>query len=54
MIKGFHFDIQAAIGFNLKTKRTTQEHSVIPNLLNPEFKQGIPGEILLTDIIYIR
>jgi putative transposase len=33
--------------------RATQEHRVVPNLLNREFKQGIPGKVLLTDITYL-
>jgi len=33
--------------------KATKEHSVVPNLLNREFKQGIPGKILLTDITYL-
>jgi putative transposase len=38
--------------FPIKLK-ATQEHSVLPNLLNREFKQGIPGKVLLTDITYL-
>ncbi|WP_241657913.1 IS3 family transposase [Anaerobacillus alkaliphilus] len=33
--------------------KATQEHRVLPNLLNREFKQGVPGKILLTDITYL-
>ena len=33
--------------------KATQEHTVVPNLLNREFKQGIPGKVLLTDITYL-
>jgi len=33
--------------------KATQEHSVLPNLLNRNFKQGIPGKALLTDITYL-
>ncbi len=33
--------------------KATQEHTVLPNLLNPEFKQAIPGKVLLTDITYL-
>jgi putative transposase len=33
--------------------KATQEHSVLPNLLNRNFKQGIPGKVLLTDITYL-
>ncbi|MGI8387829.1 IS3 family transposase [Robertmurraya sp. P23] len=35
-----------------KMLKATQEHSVQPNLLNREFKQDIPGKVLLTDITY--
>ncbi len=33
--------------------KATQEHRVSPNLLNREFKQNIPGKVLLTDITYL-
>lgn len=33
--------------------KATKEHSVLPNLLNREFKQNIPGKVLLTDITYL-
>lgn len=33
--------------------KATQEHRVVPNLLERNFKQGIPGKVLLTDITYI-
>lgn len=33
--------------------KATQEHRVVPNLLKREFKQGIPGKVLLTDITYL-
>jgi transposase InsO family protein len=33
--------------------KATHEHRVVPNLLNREFKQGIPGKVLLTDITYL-
>lgn len=36
-----------------KMLKATQEHSVLPNLLNREFKQDIPGKVLLTDITYL-
>ena len=36
-----------------KMLKATQEHSVLPNLLNREFKQAIPGKVLLTDITYL-
>ncbi|CED93475.1 Transposase [Romboutsia ilealis] len=34
--------------------KATKEHTIVPNLLNREFKQGIPGKVLLTDITYLR
>ncbi|WP_066371437.1 IS3 family transposase [Neobacillus fumarioli] len=33
-----------------KIAKATKEHRVVPNKLNREFKQGIPGKVLLTDI----
>jgi transposase InsO family protein len=33
--------------------KATQEHKVLPNLLNRKFKQLIPGKVLLTDITYL-
>lgn len=33
--------------------KATKEHRVLPNLLNREFKQDIPGKVLLTDITYL-
>ena len=33
--------------------KATKEHTVVPNLLNREFKQYIPGKVLLTDITYL-
>lgn len=33
--------------------KATKEHTVAPNLLNRNFKQGIPGKVLLTDITYL-
>jgi putative transposase len=36
-----------------KMLKATQEHSVLPNLLKREFKQEIPGKVLLTDITYL-
>lgn len=33
--------------------KATKEHQVVPNKLNREFKQGIPGKVLLTDITYL-
>lgn len=36
-----------------KMLKATQEHSVLPNLLNRDFKQEIPGKVLLTDITYL-
>ncbi|EOP60721.1 hypothetical protein KOY_03706 [Bacillus cereus VDM021] len=36
-----------------KMMKATQEHRVVPNLLKREFKQNIPGKVLLTDITYL-
>ncbi|WP_420063837.1 IS3 family transposase [Metabacillus litoralis] len=36
-----------------KMMKATQEHRVVPNLLNRKFKQGIPCKVLLTDITYL-
>lgn len=33
--------------------KATKEHRVVPNLLNREFRQGVAGKVLLTDISYI-
>lgn len=33
--------------------KATKEHTVLPNLLNREFKQEIPNKVLLTDITYL-
>ncbi|MGB8002562.1 MAG: IS3 family transposase [Anaerobacillus sp.] len=33
--------------------KATQEHKVVPNLLNRAFKQDIPRKVLLTDITYL-
>lgn len=33
--------------------KATQEHRVVPNILNREFKQNVPGKVLLTDITYL-
>ncbi|KKB36016.1 Mobile element protein [Bacillus thermotolerans] len=33
--------------------KATKEHRVVPNLLNRQFKQGVPGKVLLTDITYL-
>jgi putative transposase len=33
--------------------KASQEHAVLPNLLNREFKQEVPGKVLLTDITYL-
>lgn len=33
--------------------KATKEHTVLPNLLNRDFKQEIPGKVLLTDISYL-
>jgi len=33
--------------------KATKEHNVVPNLLKRDFKQNIPGKVLLTDITYL-
>ncbi len=33
--------------------KATKEHTVLPNLLNQQFKQDKPGKVLLTDITYL-
>ena len=33
--------------------KATMEHSIVPNKLERNFKQGIPGKVLLTDITYL-
>lgn len=33
--------------------KATKEHRVVPHLLNREFKQNLPGKVLLTDITYL-
>ena len=33
--------------------RATKEHFVVPNQLKREFRQGVPGKVLLTDITYL-
>lgn len=33
--------------------KATREHTVVPNLLNRNFKQYTPGKVLLTDITYL-
>lgn len=33
--------------------QATKEHTVLPNLLNREFKQEVPSKVLLTDITYL-
>lgn len=33
--------------------KATKEHRVLKNKLNRNFKQGVPGEVLLTDITYL-
>lgn len=37
-----------------KMAKATKEHRVVANKLNREFKQGIPGKVLLTDITYLK
>lgn len=34
--------------------KATKEHTVLPNVLNREFKQNKPGKVLLTDIRYLK
>jgi putative transposase len=36
-----------------KMMKATKEHRVVPNLLKRNFKQGVPGKVLLTDITYL-
>jgi len=36
-----------------KIIKATIEHATLPNLLNRNFKQDIPGKVLLTDITYL-
>lgn len=36
-----------------KMAKATKEHQVVSNQLNREFKQGVPGKVLLTDITYL-
>lgn len=33
--------------------KATKEHTVVPNLLKRNFKQNVPGKVLLTDITYL-
>ena len=33
--------------------KATKEHRTVPNQLNRQFKQGIAGKVLLTDITYL-
>lgn len=33
--------------------KATKEHRTLPNLLNRQFKQNVPGKVLLTDITYL-
>ena len=33
--------------------KATKEHTTFPNSLNRNFKQGVPGKVLLTDITYL-
>ena len=33
--------------------KATKEHTVLPNLLKRNFKQDVPGKVLLTDITYL-
>ena len=36
-----------------KMPKATKKHRVVPNILNRNFKQEIPGKVLLTDITYM-
>lgn len=36
-----------------KMAKATKEHRTCPNLLQRNFKQGVPGKVLLTDITYL-
>lgn len=36
-----------------KMMKATKEHTVLPNILKRNFKQNIPGKVLLTDITYL-
>jgi putative transposase len=36
-----------------KIAKATKEHQVVPNKLNREVKQGVPGKVLLKDIAYL-
>jgi len=36
-----------------RMRKATKECTVVPNLLNRNFKQNIPGKVLLTDITYL-
>lgn len=33
--------------------KATKEHTTLPNQLNRQFKQNVPGKVLLTDITYL-
>ncbi len=33
--------------------KATKEHTILPNLLNRDFKQSVSGKVLLTDISYL-
>lgn len=33
--------------------KATREHTIVPNILNRNFKQGLVGKVLLTDITYL-
>ena len=37
-----------------KMIKATQEHRRLPNTINQNFKQGIPGKVLLTDVTYLK
>ena len=37
----------------MPNQKATREHTVVPNLLKRNFKQHVPGKVLLTDITYM-
>jgi putative transposase len=34
--------------------KATQEHRTCPNLLQRQFKQGVAGKVLLTDMVILQ
>jgi transposase InsO family protein len=49
---GLRCPVRAANPYK-RIAKATKEHRTVPNLLNRNFKDGNPGQILLTDITYI-